>query len=48
MNPMSKRWVYLIPDMSKHEWAFYYFCKRRGDRVWIDQRIQTANIQVRS
>jgi hypothetical protein len=24
--------------IDNHLWAFYYYCKRQGDRVWITNR----------
>lgn len=34
--------------MDKHRWAFYYFCIRQGDRVWLEWRGKNkADIHVR-
>lgn len=37
-------WRDQIPD--KHFWAFYYFCKRQGDRVQVRKRNGLADLYV--
>ena len=32
---------------DKHTWAFYYFCKRKGDKVTVSfNKDNTINIEI--
>lgn len=31
-----KRWVFDLSTITKHQWAFFYYCRRKGDRCWVD------------
>lgn len=36
--------------INKHTWAFYYFCKRCGDKVWFrkyDNNTMDLHVEVK-
>lgn len=41
-----RRWVFDLREMTKHQWAFYYYCKRLGDRCYVDRRRSEVIVEV--
>lgn len=41
-----KRWEYKLSEMNKHQWAFFYYCKRLGDNVYVDRKRDLVVIEV--
>lgn len=41
-----KVWTYSLTEMDRHRWAFFYYCKRLGDKCTVDRRRGIVTIRV--
>lgn len=42
-----KRWEFDLDAMTKHHWAFWYYCRRLGDKCWVDKSNRKVHIEAR-
>ncbi|MHA1437975.1 MAG: hypothetical protein ACTSPD_10395 [Promethearchaeota archaeon] len=43
---MNKPEIWKDMPNNKHTWAFYFFCKRQGDKVWFKKHDGLIDIYV--